>query len=76
MLQSCESDIDAIEAEILSIQDYNATIRKRKAEMKDRVDLIERIIREGAVSDANLRLLVDRIEIGGAGRQAGYQNHS
>ena len=64
MLQSCESDIAAIEAEIQSIQDYNATIKKRKAEMKDSVDLIERIIREGAVSDANLRLLVDRIEIG------------
>ena len=64
MLQLCESDIAAIEAEIQSIQDYNATIKKRKAEMKDSVDLIERIIREGAVSDANLRLLVDRIEIG------------
>ena len=34
-----------------------------KAEMKESVDLIEQIIQEGAISDANLRLLVDSIVI-------------
>ena len=31
--------------------------------MKENVDLIEQIIKEGAISDANLRLLVDSIVI-------------
>lgn len=31
--------------------------------MKDSVEIIEEIIKEGAISDANLRLLVDKIII-------------
>lgn len=57
MLEKCESDIQKLEDEIKSIQDYNSTIKKRKAEMKDSVEIIEEIIKEGAISDANLRLL-------------------
>ncbi len=63
MLEKCESDIQKLEEEIKSIQDYNSTIKKRKAEMKDSVQIIEEIIKEGAISDANLRLLVDKIII-------------
>ena len=63
MLEKCESDIQKLEDEIKSIQDYNSTIKKRKAEMKDSVGIIEEIIKEGAISDANLRLLVDKIII-------------
>ena len=63
MLEKCESDIQKFEDEIKSIQDYNSTIKKRKAEMKDSVEIIEEIIKEGAISDANLRLLVDKIII-------------
>ena len=63
ILKICEDDIERIKNEIESITDYNATIKKRKAEMKESVDLIEQIIQEGAISDANLRLLVDSIVI-------------
>lgn len=63
MLEKCESDIQKLEDEIKSIQDYNSTIKKRKAEMKDSVEIIEEIIKEGAISDANIRLLVDKIII-------------
>lgn len=63
MLEKCESDIQKLEDEIKSIQDYNSTIKKRKAEMKDSVEIIEKIIKEGAISDANLRLLVNKIII-------------
>ena len=59
MLEKCESDIQKFEDEIKFILDYNSTIKKRKAEMKDSVE----IIKEGAISDANLRLLVDKIII-------------
>lgn len=63
MLEKCESDIQKLEDEIKSIQDYNSTIKKRKAEMKDSVQIIEEIIKDEAISDANLRLLVDKIII-------------
>lgn len=63
MLEKCESDIQKLEDEIKSIQDYNSTIKKCKAEMKDSVEIIEEIIKEGAISDANLRLLVNKIII-------------
>ena len=63
MLEKCESDIQKLEYEIKSIQDYNSTIKKRKAEMKDSVQIIEEIIKDEAISDANLRLLVDKIII-------------
>ncbi|HCI60552.1 MAG TPA: recombinase [Ruminococcus sp.] len=63
MLEKCESDIQKLEYEIKSIQDYNSAIKKRKAEMKDSVEIIEEIVKEGAISDANLRLLVNKIII-------------
>lgn len=63
MLKICEDDIVRLENEIDSITDYNATIKKRKAEMKESVDIIEQIVKEGAISDANLRLLIDGIVI-------------
>ena len=63
MLKLCEDDIERLKNEIAAITDYSATIKKRKAELKESVDLIEQIIQEGAISDANLRLLVDSIVI-------------
>ncbi len=63
MLNKCEADIKRIEEEINSIQDYNATIKKRKSEIKNSVKIIEDILEEGAISDANLRLLVDEVII-------------
>lgn len=81
MLEKCESDIQKLEDEIKSIQDYNSTIKKRKAEMKDSVEIIEEIIKEGAISDANLRLLVNKIIIFEKGKKlkiklnAKFQRH-
>lgn len=63
MLENCEKDIRQVTEEIESIKDYNTTIKKRKSELKKTVDLIEEIIKDGAISDANLRLLVDEIKI-------------
>lgn len=63
MLVNCEADIKRLTEEIEAIVDYNTTIKKRRAEMKTTIDLIEKIIEEGAISDANLRLLVDTIII-------------
>ena len=63
MLTDCETDIARIEKELHDIENYSETIRKRKQEMKSTIDMIDEIIREGAVSDANLRILVDKIII-------------
>lgn len=63
MLKTCEEDIQQITEEIESIKYYNTTIKKRKSDLKKTVDLIEEIIKDGAISDANLRLLVDEIKI-------------
>ena len=62
-ITATEKSIARLKKEIAAITDYSATIKKRKAEMKESVDLIEQIIQEGAISDANLRLLVDSIVI-------------
>lgn len=52
MLKLCEDDIERLKNEIAAITDYNTTIKKRKAEMKENIDIIEQIIKEGAISDA------------------------
>ena len=63
MLEACENEIQKINEEIESIKDYNTTIKKRKLELKRTVDLIDEIIKNGAISNANLRLLIDEIKI-------------
>ena len=63
MLAACESDIKKIEQELYDIQHYSETIKKRKSEMKHTMELIDEIIKEGEISDANLRQLIDKIII-------------
>lgn len=65
MLNVCEEDIARITAEINSITNYNDTIKKRKSKLKKTVELIDEIIKDGAISNSNLRLLVDEIVIHG-----------
>ena len=63
MLKKCETDIDNISSEIDSMQEFDTTIKKRKAEMKQGLDLIDTIFEEKAISNANLRLLVEEITV-------------
>ena len=63
MLTACENDIKKISQELYDIQNYSETIKKRKSEMKQTVDLIEEIVKEGQISDVNLRMLVEKIII-------------
>ncbi len=63
MLESCESDIKKIKTEIYEIENYDDTIRKRKAEMKNTLEIMEEIVAEGALSNSNLRQLIDKIVI-------------
>lgn len=63
MLTKCESEIESLTGQISSLQDHDASIRKRKAEMKEGLDLIDEVLSADRISDVNLRLLVDEIII-------------
>ena len=63
MISKCENQIAWIEKERASILDYNTTIRNRKSGIKSTVELLEKIINEGEISDANIRMLVKKITI-------------
>lgn len=39
------------------------TIKKRKAEMSSSIEIFSKIIDEGTISDSDLRMLIDKIEI-------------
>lgn len=63
MITKCESQIAWLEKEINSILDYNATIKSRKSDIKSTIELLEKIVQEGEISDANIRMLVNKIVV-------------
>ncbi len=63
MLNKCESEIKILSSQIESIKNFDETIKNRKAEMKNSIEIMDNIILDGAVSNANLRLLIDKIVI-------------
>jgi len=69
MITECESNISKMENEIKSIENYSHTVKNRKKQIKSSVELIQKIINEGAISDANLRMLVNKIIISEHGEQ-------
>ncbi len=42
---------------------YSEAVRRRKAEMKTSLDLLDCVVRDEAISDAHLRMLVEKIII-------------
>ena len=63
MIAKCESQIAWLEKEINSILDYNATIKSRKSDIKSTIELLEKIVQEGEITDANIRMLVNKIVV-------------
>lgn len=63
MLEKCESDIEIISDKIAELEDMDATINKRKAEISSSIEIFNKIIKEGTISDSDLRMLIDKIEI-------------
>ena len=41
----------------------DATINKRKTEISSSIEIFNKIIDEGTISDSDLRMLIDKIEI-------------
>ena len=41
----------------------NATIKSRKSDIKSTIELLEKIVQEGEITDANIRMLVNKIVV-------------
>ena len=63
MLEKCERDIKTLSKHIAELEDMDATIKKRKAEISSSIDIFNKIIDEGTISDSDLRILIDKIII-------------
>lgn len=63
MLISCEDDINKLTGQIQEFRDMDATVKKRKKELKKSIDLLDSIVADGAVSDTHLRMLIEQITI-------------
>ena len=63
MLKKCESDIETLSKRIAELEDMDNTIKKRKSEISNSIEIFNKIIEEGAISDSDLRMLIDKIII-------------
>lgn len=63
MLEKCENDIETLSKRIAELQDKDNTIQKRKAEISSSIEIFNKIIDAGTISDLDLRILIDKIEI-------------
>ena len=61
MLEKRRAEINNLKGRIKELQDIDETIKKRRNEIKNDIDLLDKIIKDGAISDTNLRLLVSEI---------------
>lgn len=48
---------------IAELKDMDATIKRRKAEISSSIEIFNKIIEKGTISDSDLRMLIDKIEI-------------
>ena len=63
MIQKREEEIAAIKRQISELENLNAALKKRQAKLKRDISLMDDILAEGYISEANLRLLVEKIYI-------------
>lgn len=63
MLVACESDIAKLGEKINEFRNIDATVKKRKKDLKNSMEMLDGIIEDGALNDAHLRMLVDQITV-------------
>ena len=63
MIAKREAEIDAIKKQIEELQNIAVVIRERQAKLKRDISLIDDILKEGNLTEAQLRLLVERIYV-------------
>ena len=63
MLDKKKAQIEEYKTKIHELKNIEETVKKRKKEIKESIDILDGIITEGAISNVNLRLLVNEIII-------------
>ena len=63
MLDKKKSQIQDYKTKIYELKNIEKTVKRRKKEIKESIDILDGIIAEGAISNVNLRLLVNEIII-------------
>ena len=63
MIQKREAEIAAAQKQIEELQNIEETLRSRQAKLKRDIGMIDDILKEGQLSEAHLRLLVDKIYV-------------
>ena len=61
MLEKKKTQIEDYKNKIYELKNIEETVKKRKKEIKESIDILDGIIAEGAISNVNLRLLVNEI---------------
>lgn len=63
MIRKRETEIAAARKQITELENLEATLRERQAKLKRDIDLMDDILKEGRLSEAHLRMLVERIDV-------------
>lgn len=63
ILEKRKVEIENLKTRIQDILNMEQTVKKRKKEIKENIDILDGIIAEGAISNVNLRLLVKEITV-------------
>ena len=63
MLRRCDEDIKNLTKQLEALQNIDETVKKRKAEMREGLDLLDLIVADGAISNTHLRMLIDEITV-------------
>ena len=63
MLKKCDDDIRCLTDTISAIRNYEETVKKRRDELKKGIGIMDAILAGEAVSDVNLRLLIEKIVV-------------
>lgn len=61
ILEKRKVEIENLKTKIQEIRNVEQTVKKRKKEIKESIDILDGIIAEGAISNVNLRILVKEI---------------
>ena len=61
ILEKRKVEIENLKTKIQDILNMEQTVKKRKKEIKESIDILDGIIAEGAISNVNLRLLIKEI---------------
>ena len=63
MIQKREEEIAAAKKQIEELQNISAVLRERQAKFKRNISMIDDILTEGAMTEAHLRMLIEKIYV-------------